>query len=232
MSADETSPQHDQDIDSKKEKPTVYKVQIDKSVFEMTDPTPTGRELLKLAGKVPVEQFAIYEKPQGGGQPIRIGLDQHVDLRKPGIERFVTLPLDQTEGLTSRRHFSLPADDMAWLESLGLKYELVAEANALRVVIYDLPISRGYNLDRVDVNVRIEPGYPDTQIDMAYFYPKLCRADGRAIAAICDDPFDGKTWQRWSRHRTPANPWRPGIDNLATHFALVESWLVREANKA
>lgn len=232
MSADENSSKHEQATDSKREKTTIYKVQIDKSVFELTTPTPTGRELLKLAGKAPAEQFAIYEKPQGGGQPIRIGLDQHVDLRKPGIERFVTLPLDQTEGLTSRRHFSLPADDMAWLESLGLKYELATEGGVLRVVIYDLPIPRGYSVDRVDVNVRIEPGYPDTQIDMAYFYPKLCRTDGRAIAAICDDPFDGKTWQRWSRHRTPANPWRPGIDNLTTHFALIESWLVREAIKA
>lgn len=231
MSADENSAHREQDTDSRREKPPIYKVQIDKSVFELTDPTPTGRELLKLAGKAPAEQFAIYEKPQGGGQPIRIGLDHHVDLRKPGIERFVTLPLDQTEGLTARRQFSLPADDMAWLESLGLKYELIAEANALRIVIYDLPISGGYNRDKVDVNVRIEPGYPDTQIDMAYFYPGLCRTDGRAIAAICDDPFDGKIWQRWSRHRTPANPWRPGIDNLATHFALIESWLVREAEK-
>ena len=124
MSADENSVYREQDTVSEREKLPTYKVQIDKSVFELTDPTPTGRELLKLAGKAPAEQFAIYEKPQGGGQPIRIGLDQHVDLRKPGIERFVTLPLDQTEGLIARRQFSLPADDMAWLESLGLKYEL------------------------------------------------------------------------------------------------------------
>jgi hypothetical protein len=230
MSTDENPPHNQQGPESKRKLP-VYKVQIDKSVFDLTEPTPTGRELLKLAGKAPVEQFAIYEKPQGGGQPIRIGLDQRVDLRKPGIERFVTLPLDQTEGLAPRRHFSLPADDIAWLESLGLKYELVTEDKVLRVVICDLPISGGYDRDRVDVNVRIEPGYPDTQIDMAYFYPGLYRTDGRAIAAICDDLFDGKTWQRWSRHRTPANPWRPGIDNLATHFALIESWLLREAKK-
>lgn len=231
MSADENPANLEQHTDFKREKPSLYKVQIDKSVFELANPTPTGRELLNLAGKAPAEQFAIYEKPQGGGQPIRIGLDQRVDLRKPGIERFVTLPLDQTEGLASRRHFSLPADDMSWLESLGLEYEFVTEGNVLRVVIYNLPIPGGYNVTNVDVNVRIETGYPDTQIDMAYFYPRLCRADGRAIAAICEDPFDGKAWQRWSRHRTPANPWRPGIDNLATHFALIESWLIREANK-
>src|SRR6266404_1805585 len=203
-----------QPLDPPKEKPERYKVQIDKSVFETGDPSPTGRELLVLAGKIPPEQFALYEKPQGGGQPVRIALDRRVDLRKPGIERFVTLPLDQTEGLTSRRQFSLPAEDLTWLEGLELNYELVSESGGLRVVVYGLPVPAGYNVEKADVNVRIEPGYPDTQIDMAYFFPKLSRSDGRAIAAVCDDTFDSKTWQRWSRHRTPANPWRPGVDNL------------------
>lgn len=232
MSSAEHSANSAQPTDPKKEKPEAFKVQIDKSVFETTNPTPTGRDLLLLAGKNPPEQYALYEKPHGGGQPVRIALTDKVDLRRPGIERFVTLPLDQTEGLTGRRQFSLPAEDLAWLESLGLKYELVATNGILRVVIYGLPIPRGYNAGTVDVNVRIEPGYPDSQIDMAYFFPYLSRNDGHAIGAICDDPFDGKNWQRWSRHRTPANPWRPGLDNLSTHFALVESWLVRELSKA
>jgi hypothetical protein len=213
-------------------KPERYKVQIDKSVFETTDPNPTGRALLILAGKGPPEQFALYEKPQGGGQPVRIALDQHVDLRKPGIERFVTLPLDQTEGLTPRRQFSLPREDLTWLDNLGLEYELIGEGGKLRVVVYGFPLPAGYSVNKADVNVRIEPGYPDVQIDMAYFFPRLSRSNGHAIAAVCDDAFDGKTWQRWSRHRTPANPWRPGIDNLSTHFALIESWLSRELKKA
>lgn len=223
-----TSPQPAEEA---KEKPQAYKVQIDKSVYETDQPTPTGRDLLVLAGKAPPEQFALYEK-QGGAQPRRIALNDRVDLRKPGIERFVTLPLDQTEGLGKRRDFSLPAEDIAWLEQCGCAYELVAEGGALRVVLYDFNLPGGYNVQKSTVNVRIETGYPDVQIDMAYFYPPLSRTDGRAIAAICNESFDGKVWQRWSRHRTQANPWRPGIDNLSTHFVLVESWLVRELKKA
>lgn len=80
------------------EKPRLYKIQIDKPFFEIPNPTPTGRELLKLAGKNPPDQFALYLKIKGG-QPKRIGLDDRIDLREPGVERFVTLPLDQTEGL-------------------------------------------------------------------------------------------------------------------------------------
>lgn len=220
-----------QPTDSHSEIRHLYKVQIDKQVYEIKDPTPTGRELLTLAGKVPPDQFALYEKPKVG-QPRRIGLDQRVDLREPGIERFVTLPLDQTEGLGTRRQFCLPADDSLWLEQCALNYELVAEGGVLRVILYDYPVPPGYNTNRVAVNVRIDAGYPDVQIDMAYFYPPLVKVKGRPISATCPDNFDGKIWQRWSCHRTPANPWRPGIDNLATHFALVESWLHRDAQKA
>jgi hypothetical protein len=131
-----------------------------------------------------------------------------------------------------RRQFTLPSEDMEWLESHQLRYELVAEGRVLRVIIHDLPVVSGYNVGAVAANVRIEPGYPDSQIDMVYFYPALARVDGHAIAAISNDDFDGKTWQRWSRHRTPANPWRPGIDNLSTHFALIHDWIERELKKA
>ncbi len=79
------------------EKHKKYKIQIDKVPYEVADPEPTGRQLLELAGKIPVEHFAIYLRMKEG-QPQRIRLDEHVDLAKPGVERFVTLPLDQTEG--------------------------------------------------------------------------------------------------------------------------------------
>lgn len=74
-----------------------YRIRIDKSRYEVSKQTITGRELLNLAGKQPVERFAVYQKRKGGGTE-RIALDESVDLRTPGLERFVTLPLDQTEG--------------------------------------------------------------------------------------------------------------------------------------
>lgn len=130
-----------------------------------------------------------------------------------------------------RRDFSLPEEDVEWLDSLGRPYELVREGPVQRVVLHEWPVPSGYTTDRVSINVRIDPGYPDSQIDMAYFYPPLARRDARTIGALADDPFDGRNWQRWSRHRTPANPWRPGVDNLSTHLALVEDWLERELRK-
>lgn len=130
-----------------------------------------------------------------------------------------------------KRDFQLPAEDMEWLEQRGAPFELVADGGALRVVLRDLVLPSGYNVKTTDANVRIEAGYPDAQIDMVYFHPGLVLLSGRRIGAITSEVFEGKTWQRWSRHRTPANPWRPGIDSLATHFALVQEWLEREIRK-
>ena len=219
-----------QEYKTQNDKDHEYKIQIDKDIVVIPIPTPTGEELLKYAGKEPTNQYAIYLKKKGE-QPRRIKPDEKVDLRVPGVERFVTLPFDQTEGFDGRRDFSLPQDDLNWLCETGKRFELVAEGNVLRVVLYNFPVPSGYDRKEVDVNIRIEPGYPDTQIDMVYVYPHLARIDGRPIAAIAQDRFEGKDWQRWSRHRTPANPWRPGIDNLSTHFELVEEWFSRELKK-
>lgn len=131
-----------------------------------------------------------------------------------------------------RRQFNLPEEDVEFLAAMLFPWETVIEANTKRVILYDFPVPSGYNISAVDLNVRIEATYPDTQIDMVYFYPPLARVDGRSInAANHPDVFDGKNWQRWSRHRTPQNPWRPGLDNLSSHIALVGEWLRKELTK-
>ena len=211
--------------------PRTYPVLIDKLHVAFGDPNPSGRELLQAAGKTPVEGYAIYIK-QPGAQPKRIQLDERVDLTEPGVERFVTLPLDQTEGLyQGRRHFALPAEDMEWLEGCNRPFELVVESGVMRVVVYEVPVPAGYTTDSVTVHIQVPAGYPDVQLDMVWFSPALALSSGKGIGALCQESFDGETWQRWSRHRTPLNPWRPGIDNLGTHFALIEEWLLREARK-
>ena len=51
-------------------------------------------------------------------------------------------------------------------------------------------------------------------------------SDGSAVRATSvRTTIDGTPWQRWSRHRTSQNPWRPGVDGIPTHLALVEHWL-------
>lgn len=74
-----------------------YKIRIDKATFEIASAHPTGRQLLELAGKTPPERYKIFQVING--KKIPVGLEEKVDLTKPGVEKFVTLPLDQTEGV-------------------------------------------------------------------------------------------------------------------------------------
>lgn len=74
-----------------------YRIRIDKERFVVEVPKMTGRALLVLAGKTPPEQWMIMQKVKGG-EAKKIGLDESVDFTAPGVERFMTLPLDQTEG--------------------------------------------------------------------------------------------------------------------------------------
>ena len=74
-----------------------YRIRIDRQYYVVAAPGLTGRELLQLAGKTPPEQYMISQKLRGG-QTKRIDLDERVDFTTPGVERFMTLPLDQTEG--------------------------------------------------------------------------------------------------------------------------------------
>lgn len=207
-----------------------YRIRIGKLAYTVTRSMITGRELLKLADKIPPERFRIDQKFRGG-QTKHIGLDEEVNLALPGVERFLVLPLDQTEGYSSRRQFRLPEVDEEYLNARGLSWETVAEGGCQRLILYSFPLPPGYNRSSVDLNLQIQPGYPDTQLDMVYFYPALVRSDRRAIKAIADDQFDGKVWQRWSRHRTADNPWIPAVDYIGTHLGLVEHWLERELSK-
>lgn len=207
-----------------------YMIKIDKEKFKVDVPELSVASILELAGKGPVDQFALYQKVKGG-KPEKLDINAIINFRDPGIERFTTLPLDQREGDASIRQFQLPEEDTDFLESLGNRYELISVGADQRVIIYDIDIPAGYNVVRADVHFRIVTGYPDQQIDMSYFSPALSLTSGHPIKALTSHDFNGRQWQQWSRHRTPENPWRIGVDNLSTHFAVTMEWLASEAGR-
>jgi len=73
-----------------------YRIRIDREHFVVDEPSLTGRQILKLAGKTPAE-FMLSQKFRGG-EVKKIEPDEKVDFTRPGVERFMTLPLDPTEG--------------------------------------------------------------------------------------------------------------------------------------
>lgn len=74
-----------------------YRIRINGDPFVVHDPTITGRAILTLAGLLPPENYTLRVK-MAGEKPRKVGLDEKVDLRHPGVEKFKALPRDQTEG--------------------------------------------------------------------------------------------------------------------------------------
>jgi hypothetical protein len=206
-----------------------YVIRIDKERITVEVPSLTGREILALVGKTP-ETHRLYQIVRGE-QPRAVAPDESVDFTAQGVERFTTMPRDTTEGLmpaTVQRTFRLPAADEEFLDAQGLEWETVVDGGSQWLILHDFKVVPGYNHPVVKVAILIPPSYSDAQLDMVYFHPALQRVDGRAIPNLSDQTICGETWQRWSRHRTGANPWRPGVDDIASHLALVDEWLRRE----
>ena len=74
-----------------------YRFKINGDSYVVLDPTPTGREVLTLAGLLPAKDYLLWIK-LAGEKPRKVELDEKVDLRHPGVEKFKALPRDQTEG--------------------------------------------------------------------------------------------------------------------------------------
>lgn len=130
-----------------------------------------------------------------------------------------------------KRDFALPEEDTEYLDTNCFQWETLSEGGNNWVIIDNYPVPAGYNFEKVKVALKIDSGYPVAQIDMVYFLPALIKLKGAPVNALTTQVIAGKTWQRWSRHRTGENPWRPGLDNVGTHLNMVTYWLERELIK-
>ncbi len=207
-----------------------YVIRIDDKRYVVRSKSLTGRELLKLAGKNPAE-WLLNQKIRK--QFVPIDLDQVVDFTACGVERFTTLPNEQSEGRPpSRRQFMLPEPDTEALDAAGVTWETVTERGTNWVIIHGVQLPEIFVARQTSVAIRIPGTYPPAALDMAYFSPAVQRQDGKLIANTDGtETIEGVAWQQWSRHYTSSNPWKPGQYNLFTHFLLSQSWLQREAKK-
>lgn len=207
-----------------------YRIRIDRERFVVCEPCLNGAEILALVDKT--SQTHMLSQKFHGGQAKEVAPDEKVDFTRPGVERFMTLPFDTTEGSTScdlaRRDFELPENDRLFLEELGRPWETAIDGSNRWAIVHEWPICDGYSHAKISLAAIVQSGYPETQLDMIYVLPVLHRADGKAIGALAAQLICGERWQRWSRHRTAQNPWRVGVDDLASHLALADHWFARE----
>lgn len=127
-----------------------------------------------------------------------------------------------------RRQFDLPAGDSEYLDATGLEWETIVDGGARWLLVHDRPTHPAFTPATALLALNIVPDFPDGALDMVWFFPPVAPVDGRAVRALSTQQIDGRQFQRWSRHRTSENPWRPGLDDVAAHLLLVDHWLARE----
>lgn len=74
-----------------------YRIRVNGDRFVIEKPEPTGREILEIAGLTPPENYTLRVKIKGE-PPRKVALEEKINLRTAGVEKFKALPRDQTEG--------------------------------------------------------------------------------------------------------------------------------------
>lgn len=128
---------------------TRFRVRIDDERYRIDDQKPTGRQLLGLARKKPVDEHLIFLLLRGGGFE-EIRLDETVDLTRPGAERFITF-----ESAASYR-FEIDGERIEWGTKLitGLKLKEIAGVDPVTYALWrevrggeDIPIPNDQLVD-------------------------------------------------------------------------------------
>ncbi len=207
----------------------VYVIKVDKTNHDWKDWFITGEQIIGLSGKQPAAKFTALKFMNNQPKPVKVELNEKVDLRESCLVRFVVQPKTQDDGEDPRRQFKLPAPDVQYLDKMGLRWETVVNGNHW-LIIRDYPIPEGYDVRQADIALLIPAQYDAVQIDMASFCPALSKTDGRGINAVSGAQIDGRSFQQWSRHRKP-NEWVPGVDNISTHLFLVDNWLANDLKR-
>jgi hypothetical protein len=117
----------------------------------------------------------------------------------------------------------LPEFDREYLDAKHLPFEQRTADGLNGLVLTNFALPRGkYNVNTADLLIIIPPGYPDVHPDMFYLHPTVLLAPSNAYPRATEAviAFDGKQWQRWSRHLNSAE-WRVGIDGIHTYIQKV-----------
>lgn len=117
----------------------------------------------------------------------------------------------------------LTSDVARLREATGYVVEIIPEGGQLWVVVRQAAIPRtAYTRDRSDVLLQTDFQYPMSAMDMFWMEPEVQHANGSNPShAGTLEPHVGRSWRRWSWHRNGI--WKPGADDLLTHWALVEA---------
>jgi hypothetical protein len=205
----------------------VWELDIQGERFQWPAPTITVREALIKAKFDVTKPWIITLKVKDKAKE-KVGLDDVIDLRQPGIERLRVLKGEVTngDGMPGLSFPLLPKDE-AWLSENGYTWRTMIEGANRWLLLEHFPLPAKFNVNTCTLAVNIPEAYPAAQLDMFFCCPALSRLDGVVIPQTqVNETIDGAVFQRWSRH--PTAPWLPDEDSVRTHMALIDESLSRE----
>lgn len=187
---------------------------INKKKYEIDDPVQTGAILKNLAG-TPLNDVLFLQRP--GEDEV---IPNHAKITLKNGEHFHSQP---------------PADyglEVALLEEADVPLDhatLHNEAGGwVFVVISNYELPTGFVPNRVDLLVKLPPGFPDSPPDMFWVHPDVRAPNGAIPKATSPERLLGKNWQRFSWHLA-AGAWKPGVSELRDFLRSIYSRFLRLA---
>jgi len=181
---------------------------INKKKYELDNPVQTGASLKHLAG-IPLNDVLFLQQP-------------HEDQVIPNDKKVTLKDGDHL-------HSQPPAD-------YGLRSSILSEAGLeparttqheqpdgwCFLVISDYELPAGFDPGRVELLVKLPPGFPDAAPDMFWVHPAVRTPGGTIPRATSSERLLGKDWQRFSWHLSPG-AWKPGGSDLRDFLRCVHS---------
>ncbi|MEL6951086.1 MAG: multiubiquitin domain-containing protein [Pseudomonadota bacterium] len=216
-------------------RPATWKLLVQGVTLSFSTPKIVVRDALIKAGLDPDSGWTAILKFVGlPKEPV--GLGDVIDLSRKGIEKLWLRPNHVNNGEAPsglRRDFSVREEDEAFLQERGLSWEALVDLGQRWCVLRAYPLPTGYRQSEVDIAVLIPPTYPAAALDMFYCFPHLELTNGRPIACTQSRQLiEGSSYQRWSRHRHADTAWKPNVDSLISHVALIDEAIAREVSEA
>jgi hypothetical protein len=185
---------------------------INKKKYEIVDPVQTGASLKNLAG-IPLNDVLFLQRP--GEDEV---IPNHAKITLKNGEHFHSQP---------------PADyglGVALLEEAGVPLDRATLHNEaggwVFVVISNYELPAGFVPNRVDLLVKLPPGFPDSAPDMFWVHPDVRAPNGAIPKATSPERLLGKNWQRFSWHLA-AGAWKPGVSELRDFLRCIYSRFLR-----
>jgi len=118
----------------------------------------------------------------------------------------------------------LPSDK-EYLDSHGKDYSVIEMPGELHLILKNEAVSSICDQPKTDILIKIPQGYPSNPLDMFWVNPPLKYKSNGNTPPNADvfEPYQDKSWQRFSRHY----PWKLSY-SLCNHILLIKHVLLEE----